>query len=63
MTLATLEIKKSTKGLKTPAIVSSRMSRPMSGKVLILRLRGLLNEDEANRLERNINESCEQIDD
>ncbi len=35
----------------------------MSGKEVILRLKGLLTVEEANRLERNINESCEQIDD
>jgi hypothetical protein len=63
MTLGTLEIKKAKKGLKTLSITSSPTRRPMSGKELILRLKGLLSVEEADRLERNINESCEQIDD
>jgi hypothetical protein len=63
MTLGTLEIKKAKKGLKTPSITSSPVRRPMSGKEVILRLKGLLSVEEADRLERNINESCEQLDD
>jgi hypothetical protein len=63
VTLGALEMKKAKKGSKTLSITSSSIRRPMSGKEVILRLKGLLTVEEANRLERNINESCEQIDD
>ncbi len=35
---------------------------PLSGKELAARLAGLLTDEEADELERNINEGCEQVD-
>jgi hypothetical protein len=70
MTLGALEIKKvrkylnnSGKGMKTLHLASTREAGPLSGKALVLRLKGLMTKKEANLLDRHINESCEQIDD
>jgi hypothetical protein len=38
-------------------------SAPVTGKTLARRLKGLLTKEKTDRLERSINESCEQIDD
>ena len=43
--------------------VDSAAQPHLSGKELVKRLAGLLTEEEASELERNIEDSCEQIDD
>jgi len=70
MTLGALEIKRvrkyldnPSKGMKVLPPTSTRESTPLSGKALALRLKGLVTREAANRLDRHINESCEQIDD
>jgi hypothetical protein len=70
MTLGALEIKKvrkylenPDKGMRTLHPASTRDGLPLSGKALALRLKGLMTKKEASRLDRHINESCEQIDD
>ena len=62
MTSETLKIKKTKKG-EVFSIGSSTKTAGRSGKALVARLRGVLSKTAADRLERNINESCEQTDD
>jgi hypothetical protein len=70
MTLGALEIKKVRKylenpreGLKPFRLESKQEAAPLSGKALAARLKGLLTKKAASQLDRDINESCEQIDD
>ena len=75
MTLSTVnieEIKKhlnaSSKDFKSPVLSSARIkqdspSASLTGKALVQRLTGLLTPEEADTLERHINESCEQEND
>lgn len=69
MTLSALQIKKVRKYLSSTNVdvevlgSGSRAKRPLSGKALAQRFKGLLSKKEADLFERNIQESCEQIDD
>jgi len=73
MTLGTIEIKKvqkyfenPDKGIEALHLASAQIDQkdsPISGKMLARRLKGLLSKENADHLERHINESCEQIDD
>ncbi len=69
MTLSSLEINEIQRYLEgSPRVSKPTMSstasapKPLTGKELVERLAGLLTSQEADELERHINESCEQID-
>jgi hypothetical protein len=70
MTLGAVEIHKvrnflakpGDSGVSLPAGGKGKVG-PLSGKMLAARLKGLLSKRAVDRLERNIEASCEQIDD